>query len=198
MSDAADSPTEAAPRPTMATAPLRPTLASTVPSPLEGLKPSCPLAVNLSIWLWALSGIAGMVPFGYFANRYPDVQRALTVAVQARDPELEVQSLERVVDRTAAGALGLIIGPIIVGMICVILMGKRRNWGRVLLALVGIAGPPLALTGVVLMTVDTIEAPRWVMAALVAQGALAVGALVAMYLPSANTWFRTRTFTLGL
>ncbi len=150
------------------------------PAPLRGTRPK---EVETSFWLWIASVVLGVV--GALIT-YPQIQQLQADAIDqtlAQDPTLDRAVIE------SAATVGLIVG-IVIGLLIlaaelvfVFLMRGGRNWARIVLAVLGGLGVLFGLVGLAGIT-GSMGAGSLV------QLLLLIGAIVTMFLPAANAWFR--------
>lgn len=171
--------------------PERPALTSTVRSPLEEFNQPRPHLIVVSVILWLLSCVAGLAIVIYLGSRISDVRLELrdTLIAEGRYTETAVGP---VVDRTVVAALALIALPVALKLWFALLMGGRRNWARILLAIVGVLAFPLTFGAMNLLTGDLFDNPAWVVIAMFAQEVLVLAGLVTMFTRAPTTWFKTR------
>lgn len=148
-----------------------------------------PKEVELSFWLWVTSFVIGLIGLSLFVGQYDTIRdTALEEArreAQRQGGSLDIAQIETVT--TVFLVIGVIIGLVfsLVQLLLAFFMRKGRNWARIVLAVIGgisllfgllsltgIAGGQLALTVVSLIVL--------------------IGAIVTMFLPGANPWFRPR------
>lgn len=169
-----------------------------MPPPVGGFPPAGigpapvgprPKEVELSFWLWVASFAIGLIGLLLFVGQYDTIRdTALEEArreAQRQGGSLDVAQIETIT--TVVLVIGVIIGLVfsLVQLLFAFFMRKGRNWARIVLAVIGgisvlfglvsltgIAGGQLALTGISLI--------------------ILIGAIVTMFLPGANPWFRSR------
>ena len=144
-----------------------------------------PKEVEISFWLWTSTivlGLLGSVPilFQFDQLRAEAISQAL-----ARDPALDRSTIESVT--TGALVAGAVIGLLLIvaQVIFVFLMRGGRNWARIVLAVLGGLVVLFGLIGFA-GTTGAIGAGSLL------QLLLLIGAIVTMFLPAANAWFRPR------
>lgn len=152
-------------------------------APLRGIRPK---EVEISFWLWITSVVLGVI--GAVVT-YPQIQQLQAEAIDqalAQDPALDRSSVESI---TAAALIGgIVIGLLFVvaQLVFVFLMRGGRNWARIVLAVLGGLSVLLGLIGLAGAAGST-------GASSLLQLLLLVGAIVTMFLPAANAWFRPRS-----
>ncbi|MEJ7702522.1 MAG: hypothetical protein WKF47_02055 [Geodermatophilaceae bacterium] len=112
-----------------------------------------------------------------------ELRAGLEEIAQQRQPNTEAGVVDDAVSVLLYGALGGIVFLISIQVFLAVLMGKRRNWARVLLTVVAVLSLP-----VLLLTRDIVSRQAgWTLAL---EALLMLAALVTMFLPAANSWFR--------
>ena len=177
-------------------APIRPPLSSNLPTPLDQIDHRRPRSVKLSVCLWVLAALPGIAVLAYFGTKFNEIRDAVTETVENDRPSLSSASVDRAVNAILGIILGLLAVPSALILLLAPLMARRRNWARILLAIVGMVAPVLAAVAVVLMTADTFVEPLWLIVAISIQAVLVLGGLVAMFRPNANAWYRARLLTM--
>ncbi len=154
----------------------------TTPRPQAEIRPK---EVEISFWLWISTivlGLVGSVPifFQFDQLRAQAINQAL-----ANEPTLDRSTIESVT--TGALVAGAVIGLLLVvaQLLFVFLMRGGRNWARIVLAVLGGLVVLFGLIGFV-GTTGAMGAGSLL------QLLLLIGAIVAMFLPAANAWFRPR------
>jgi len=155
------------------------------PDPRGQLRGPRPKEVEISFWLWIATVVLGLVSV---LVTYPQIDRIRADAINealAQDPTLDRSLIESVT--TGALVAGIVIGLLIVvaELVFVFLMRGGRNWARIVLAVLGGLGVLFGLIGLA-------GATGSMLAIAVPQLLLLIGAIVAMFLPAANAWFRPR------
>ncbi len=151
-------------------------------APLRGAPPK---EVEISFWLWIASMVLGVV--GALIT-YPQIKQLQADAIErelAQNPTLDRSSIESITSGALIG--GIVIGLLFVvaQLIFVFLMRGGRNWARIVLAVIGGVSVLFGLIGLAGATGST-------GASSLLQLLLLAGAIVAMFLPAANAWFRPR------
>jgi hypothetical protein len=171
-------------------APARPPLSVPVPSPLEGLVGPVPGVVAASLKLWVTSFIVGALVTGYVIAQRDELLLEIELAVRADDPTITAESLDRVVTVGFYAALGGVLLIMVVEAILALVVRRRQNWARVLLGLVGVLSLPGFYIAQQLLSTDAPLQRNYVQLGLALQGLLTLVAVVVMFAPSANAWFR--------
>jgi hypothetical protein len=171
-------------------APARPPLSVPVPSPLEGLVGPVPGVVAASLKLWVASFIVGALVTGYVIAQRDELLLEIELAVRTDDPTITAESLDRVVTVSFYAALGGVLLIMIVEAILALVMRRRHNWARVLLGLVGVLSLPGFYVAQELLSTGAALRRNYVQLGLALQGLLTLAAVVVMFAPSANGWFR--------
>ena len=140
--------------------------------------------------LWVASWIVGALVTGYVISQRAELSLEIERAVSADDPTITAESLDRVVMVSLYAALGGVLLIMLVEAILVLVMRRRHNWARVLLALVGLLSLPGFYVAQELLSVDAPLQRNYVQLGLALQGLLTLVAVVVMFAPSANAWFR--------
>ncbi len=152
--------------------------------PVAAVNPhTVPTVMRTSLGLWIASFLAGLVGMALSFTNLPELRAGLEEIAQQRQPDVEAGVIEDAVSILLYGALGGIVFLISIQVFLAVLMGKRRNWARVLLTVVAVLSLP-----VLLLTRDIVNPQAgWT---LVLEAFLMLAALVTMFLPAANSWFR--------
>ncbi len=152
--------------------------------PPEALAPA-PAAVHVSFCLWIFSFIAGLVAMAVSTAAFAELRSRIERLITEQDATLEADRVARLARTTVFGTLGGIVGLIVVLALLAAYMRLRRQWARIGLTVLGVVAIP-----VMLVTAEVAE-PVARLALLVAS-AFFIPALVTMFTPRANRWFRTR------
>lgn len=155
------------------------------PPPLRGPSLNPPRPVTVSFWLWVASFVVGLLAIAYSLSRFDELHQRLADTVRAQEPGIGGELLNRAVDITLYIGLGGPTAVILLQLLLAVLMRARRNWARVLLAVLAVVG----IAGAVFSLVTVAEQAR---VAVLVQALLIVVATVLMSLPAASTWFRQR------
>jgi hypothetical protein len=188
MSQSSDPSAE--PRRTSGAAPPRPALSVTVPSPLDSLASPPPRTVAVSFLLWLASLIVGFAVAGYAYTQLDDLRPELRAAILAEDPTITAESLDQVVNASLYVALGTLLAFIVVEALLAATMHRGRNWARILLAALGLVSVPTLIIVRGVLSLGQPITEDYVLVGLALQELLMLSAVVAMFLPSANVWFR--------
>jgi len=93
---------------------------------------------------------------------------------------------------TAAAPMAIVVGTVVfvIGVLAVLLvfMGMRMNWARIVYLLLFIVGLPSGAKGIV----HALDTDALVGAISIVQIALQIIALVLLFMPESNAWFRNR------
>ena len=157
---------------------------STDAPPVAAVNPRrVPTVMRTSLGLWLASFLAGLVGMALSFRNLPELRAGLEEIAQQRQPDVEAGVVDDAVSVLLYGALGGIVFLIFIQVFLAVLMGKRRNWARVLLTVVAVLSLP-----VLLLTRDIVSRQAgWTLAL---EALLMLAALVTMFLPAANSWFR--------
>ena len=172
--------------------PVRPARSSDIPPPLEEGDEPAPASVRASVWLWISAAVVAALTLVYGVLDLDARQAEIEADVLARQPDISASNMDGVVIILTAAAMGGIAIPAIVQVILAIAMGRGRNGARIALAILGILFLPA-----VLVAGGTLAGPGSVLTNYAQLGTIAmlglmVVAVVTMFLPSANAWFRER------
>jgi len=157
---------------------------STDAPPVAAVNPRrVPTVMRTSLRLWIASFLAGLVGMALSFTNLAELRAGLEEIAQQRQPNTEAGVVDDAVSILLYGALGGIVFLISIQVFLAVLIGKRRNWARVLLTVVAVLSLP-----VLLLTRDIVTRQAgWT---LVLEALLMLAALVTMFLPAANSWFR--------
>ncbi|MDQ3094668.1 MAG: hypothetical protein M3Q82_01690, partial [Actinomycetota bacterium] len=100
----------------------------------------------------------------------------------------EADVVDQAVNIVLYGALGGTVSLISLQVVLAVVMGTCRSWARVLLTVVAVLSLP-----VLILTRDVVSGQARSM--LVLEALLVLAALVTMFLPAANSWFRQQRVT---
>lgn len=170
-----------------------PSFPGAMPPPQGGFAPepvgTRPKEVDLSFWLWVSSFVIGLVGLLLFVGEF-DAIRDMAVQEARRQAQLDGAPLDEAQLENIIG-IGLIVAVIIgllisaVQLLLAVFMRKGRNWARIILAVLGGLS---VLSGLYSLTTES-----GARLGLTAISVLVVlGAVVTMFLPAANPWFRRR------
>jgi hypothetical protein len=177
-------------RPAAGPAPARPALSVNVPSPLETLASPPPWTVVVSFLFWLASLVVGFAVAAYVYAKLDDLRPQLRAAVLAEDPTISADSLARVVTASVSVAFGTLLGFLVLEAVLAAMMRRGRNWARILLAALGLVSVPIFIMVRGVLSLNGPLAEDYVLLGLGLQELLMLAAVVAMFLPSANVWFR--------
>ena len=172
--------------------PVRPSTASAIRSPLDILPTPAPRSVLLSSWTWIASGLIPLLAIIYSFTKLDDVRAHLRATAVAETPTATEASLDRVVDVTVLTAIAALAAPIVVVIALAIVMVKRQNWARIMLLLIGLAAVPAAALAFEALSEDAPADVHNLTIGIAVQALVILAAVVLMFRPSANRWFRTR------
>ncbi len=154
----------------------------TMPRPQAETRPK---EVEISFWLWigtlVLSVVGTLITYPQIDQIRADViEQAL-----AQDPTLDRSLIESFM--TGAFVVAAVIGLLffVAELVFVFLMRGGRNWARIVLA---VLGGLFVLFGLIGLAVS----PGAGSVTGLLQLLLLIGAIVTMFLPAANAWFRPR------
>ncbi len=155
---------------------------------LSGPVGARPKEVQISFGLWMTSVVIGVISSVVFVSQF-DTFRGMVLEearrqMQGQDGALDESQLDAIVTGGFLAALAIILIITLLQLVFAFFMRKGRNWARIVLAviggilvlfglpsLVGVSGGQLLLTLVSMLVV--------------------LGAIITMFLPGANPWFRT-------
>jgi hypothetical protein len=163
------------------TMPLPPDGYSIGQTPLRGTRPK---EVEISFCLWIANFVLGVVGVIIAYSQISQVRAETVDRVLAQNPAVDQSMVGRVT--TAAFVVALVVGLLIVAteLVFAFLMRGGRNWARIVLVVLGGLAVLFGLMGVV-----ATAGARSVTGAL--HLLLLIGAIVTMFLPPANAWFRS-------
>lgn len=148
-----------------------------------------PSSVAGSFWLWLVSAVAGLISVAYAVTRFDQLTTELDASVQRIITEQQFavapDTLENLVSMILVVTFGGLVALVLVQALLAAAMHARQGWARVLLVLVGVATVPPLL---VAQDVITDRARLGILL----QGVFMVAAVVMMYRPESNAWFRSR------
>ncbi len=134
-----------------------------------------------------------MIAITYAVSRLTDVRAHQRAIALIETPNATAVSLERAVTVTVWIAIASLALPIVLEVVFAILMVKRQNWARIALLVVGVVAVPVSLIAVDALSDDAAVANRsYVLIGIALQALLVLVAIVLMYRPDANVWFRTK------
>ena len=147
-----------------------------------------PTVMRTSLGLWIASFLAGSVAMALSFRNLRELRAGLEEIARQRQPDAEADVVDQAVNIVLYGALGGTLSLISLQVVLAVVMGTCRSWARVLLTVVAVLSLP-----VLLLTRDVVSSQAgW---ALALEALLMLAALVTMFLPGANTWFRRRWMT---
>jgi len=147
-----------------------------------------PTVMRTSLGLWIASFLAGSVAMALSFRNLRELRAGLEEIARQRQPDAEADVVDQAVNIVLYGALGGTVSLISLQVVLAVVMGTCRSWARVLLTVVAVLSLP-----VLLLTRDVVSSQAgW---ALALEVLLMLAALVTMFLPGANTWFRRRWMT---
>lgn len=152
----------------------------TMPHPQAETRPK---EVEISFWLWiatlVLGGLGAVIT--YF--QIDEIRAQAVNETLADNPTLDPSVVENAA--TAGLVVGVVIGLLLIAaqVAFVFLMRGGRNWARIALAVLGGLGVLVGLLGLA-------GSSGALGAGSLLQLLLLIGAIVTMFLPAANAWFR--------
>ncbi|MGH3720263.1 MAG: hypothetical protein ACRDRI_15745 [Pseudonocardiaceae bacterium] len=153
---------------------------STGQTPLRAPRPQ---EVEISFWLWIATVVLWVVGAVAAYSQINQIRAEAIDRALAQNPTLDQSTIER------AMAVGFVVGVVLVllfvaaEVVFVFLMRGGRNWARIVLAVLGGLFVLLGLIGLAIGGGSVIG---------LLQLLLLIGAIVTMFLPAANAWFRPR------
>lgn len=154
----------------------------TTPSPQAETRPK---AVEISFWLWITNLVLVLLGLVLLYTQRDQIRAEMINNLLAQDPTADRSVVESV------AAAGLVVGVVFVllfvaaGLIFVFLMRGGRNWARIALAVLGGLLVLVSLIGLAGATGASAVTG-------LPQLLLLIGAIVTMFRPAANAWFRPR------
>ncbi|MGH3874575.1 MAG: hypothetical protein ACRDSR_24255 [Pseudonocardiaceae bacterium] len=148
-------------------------------APLRGTRPK---EVDTSFWLWLTTVALGFI--GVLGS-YPQLERLQREAAEralAEDPTLDRSSMESVMAAVPVVVVVIVLLFVLAELVVVFLMRGGRNWARIVLAVLGGLGVLFGLIGLTAGGLASIGS--------LLQLLILGGAIVTMFLPPANAWFR--------
>ncbi|MGH3774306.1 MAG: hypothetical protein ACRDRR_00995 [Pseudonocardiaceae bacterium] len=148
----------------------------TGPAPLRGTRPR---EIEISFWLWIATVVLGVVGVVIMYIQIDLLRAELINSLLAQDSTADRPTVERFA--TVGSVVAVVIGLLLVGgqLLLVFLMRGGRNWARIVLA---VLGGLVVLFGLIGFAAGSVSG--------LLQLLLLVGAIVTMFLPAANAWFR--------
>ena len=147
-----------------------------------------PTVMRASLGLWTASFLAGFVAMALSFRNLPELRAGLVEIARQRQPDVEADVADDAVSILLYGAVGGTVLLISLQAVLAVLVGTRRSWARVLLTVVAVLSLP-----VLILTRDVVSGQARSM--LVLEALLVLAALVTMFLPAANSWFRQQRVT---
>ncbi|MGH3835811.1 MAG: hypothetical protein ACRDSF_08915 [Pseudonocardiaceae bacterium] len=147
------------------------------PAPLRGTRPK---EVEISFWLWIATVVLGVLGVVVMYIQIDLLRAELVNSLLAQDSTVDRSTVERFA--TVGSVVAIVIGLVLVGaqLFLVFLMRGGRNWARIVLAVLGGVVVLFGLLGLAASVSGLLQL------------LLLVGAIVTMFLPAANAWFRPR------
>lgn len=144
-----------------------------------------PKEVDYSFWLWISWFVLGVLGF---LLSYQQIRETTTRQMRASDPTIDPATLENVT--TAGFTVGLVFALLIIAVevVFVFLMRGGRNWARIVMVVLG--GIAL-LFGLIGLLIGLTSASGLMSVVGLLQVLLLAGAIVMMFRPAANAWFRS-------
>lgn len=141
-----------------------------------------PREVEISFWLWIATFVLGVIGF---ITLYSRIRAELIAQALAQNPAADQSTIESAA--MSGFAVGIVLGLLfaVAELVFVFLMRGGRNWARIVLAVFGGLG---VLFGLFSLAVNPAAGSITGLLQLL----LLIGAIVAMFLPAANAWFRPR------
>ncbi|HWR46859.1 MAG TPA: hypothetical protein VN327_04445 [Pseudonocardiaceae bacterium] len=154
---------------------------STGQVPLRGTRPK---EVEISFWLWIATLVLGVVGAVAAYSQINQIRANTIDRALAQNPAANQSMIERAA--TAGFVVGVVLVLLIVAaeLVFVFLMRGGRNWARIVLAVLGGLGVLFGLIGLAIGGGSVTG---------LLQLLLLIGAIVTMFLPSANAWFQPRS-----
>lgn len=165
------------------------------PMPPEGATSAGPVGtrpaeVDLSFKLWVASCVLAMIGLVYFVVDFDTISAAAREEVRRQfalqgDPVTEAQ-LESFSNAAFVGGIIFILLASAVQLLLAFLMVTGRNWARIVLAV-------LSAISVLLGLGSLMSGPGLSLVLNLIGYLVVIGAVVTMFLPAANSWFRSRS-----
>lgn len=155
----------------------------TTPRPQAATRPK---EVETSFWLWISTYVLGVVGLILSYPQIQDIQAQVMSQAFAEDPTLDRATFESAMTVGFAFGLGLLLLFLAVQIIFVFLMRGGRNWARIVMA---VLGGLFLLFGLVGLLLGPTSGSGFSVLGLL-QVLLVTGAIVMMFRPAANLWFR--------
>lgn len=147
----------------------------------------------MALVAWLASCLFPMIAITYALSRLADVRAHQRAIALIETPDTTPVSLDRAVTVTIWIAIASLALPIALEVVFAILMVKRQNWARAALLVVGLLAVPASLIAVDALSDDAAVTNRsYVLIGIGLQALLVLAAVLLMYRPEANIWFRTK------
>ncbi len=144
------------------------------------------------MWLWLASGLIPVLGLVYALTRFSDISEHLKAAARAADPTASVETISRISSVTALTGLLALAVPVILQIMLALLMINRHGWPRYFLIIVGLVGVPAAAVAFGALSDESTQTQNNAEIGVAVQTVLVLLAIVLMFLPTANSWFRTK------
>ena len=158
---------------------------------MEAVGSPAPPSVTRSFGLWVTSVVVCIAVAGYAYTKLEEFRPGLREAILAQDPTITTESLDRVVAVSQFVAIGAIVLFALLELVFASLMRRGRHWARILLATVGLISLPTFVIVRGLLALDRALLTDYVLLGLGLYVLLMLAAVVTMFLPPANEWFRS-------
>ena len=142
------------------------------------------------MWLWLASGLVPLLGLVYAITRFSDISEHLKTVARSAEPTASAETINRIASVTALIALLTLAVPVIVEIVLALLMVNGRGWARYLLIIIGFVGVPAAAIAFGALSDEGAQTKNNLEIGIGIQAVLIVTAIVLMFLPSANRWFR--------
>ncbi|MGH3933051.1 MAG: hypothetical protein ACRDTF_24100 [Pseudonocardiaceae bacterium] len=148
---------------------------------------SRPKEVEISFGLWMTSVLISLISSVIFVSQF-DTFRSMVLEeasrqMQGQDRVLDESQLDAIVTAGFVLALAIILIIMLLQLVFAFLMRKGRNWARIVLAVIG---GILVLFGLS----SLVGVPGGQLFLTLVSMIIVLGAIVTMFLPGANPWFR--------
>ena len=155
--------------------------------PATGPVGAAPREVDVSFWLWVTGFVLGLIGLFVFWGDF-DTIRDTAIEEASRQAQREGRTLDE--EQLRNGINAVLVGGVVIGLIAAAVqlliawfMRKGRNWARIVLTVLGVLG---VFAG--LFSLPSQSGSQLGLSAI--HLLVLAGAVVAMYLPAANAWFR--------
>lgn len=172
--------------------PPRPSTARLSMPPMAALEDlSRPRVLTVSFWCWLLGSLVAGATVALAATKTSAMRTEFARLASERDSEAS----QSTIDNVAVASVLIVIGAGVVlalfGLLLAGAMRAGRGWARVFLTLVGVLAVVYTALVTSALTDPMLDSLRTsVTAGLFAYTVLVIVAVVSMYLPGANAWFR--------